>query len=290
MKKRIITGICVALFWIALLIWAPTWCLFPVLLVVMWRCLHEYNVMLKNAKLERSPLFLLLAGTAWLIECYKQSNWGFLLIVTVLFILFLRVLLDPKVGRPIEMLGTTLLGFIYIPFMLGFFLFLAQFQSYYALPQLTREGIYLAAFVALVTKAGDVGAYAVGMAFGKHKMCPRISPKKTWEGLAGGLALSAALGAGFVWLAQNKFNPENFMTLRHFSLLEAALVGLVLCAIGVFGDLIESQLKRATQIKDSGHFLPGMGGLLDVFDSLMFTPAAFYFYLLATHQHGRIFF
>ena len=295
MKKRIITGICVSLFWLTLLLWAPTWCLFPVLLAATLVCIHEYCAMLKRAGMEVSQKFLMAAGAVWLVACFAKQHminyWTvqpiFLSFVylpmvvfpVLIFLLFARVLFDSKIKNPFEMLGTTILGFLYIPFMLGFFICLAQWQIM-APFTLSREGIFLAFFVALVTKAGDSGAFAVGMKFGKHKMFPRISPKKSWEGLVGGLALSGVIGVVFVWLAQNVFPAAHFATIRQFSLTEAAIVSVVLCGIGVIGDLIESQLKRATNTKDSSSILPGMGGLLDNFDSLLFTPAAFYFYLL----------
>ena len=314
MKKRIITGVCVALFWIALLAWAPTWCMFPVLLAATLACVWEYCGMLKRAGMEASRKFLMVAGVAWLAWCYafpiytaSELSWyqhylnqndpdaffdfaiaglvsqgTLMLLVAGLFALFLRVLFAPKIKRPLEMLGTTLLGFFYAPFMLGFFIRLAQWGAKDGF-EISREGIFLAAFLALVVKAGDTGAYAAGMAFGRHKMFPRISPKKSWEGLIGGLALSAVASVGFVWFAQNVFPAGHFSTLRQFSLLEAAVAGVFLCGVGVLGDLVESQLKRATDIKDSGGMFPGMGGLLDMFDSLIFAAPAFYFYLLLFH-------
>ena len=315
MKKRIITGVCVALFWIALLAWAPTWCMFPVLLAVTLACVWEYCKMLKNAGMEVARNMLMAAGAIWLGVCYAiphafpdvfQTPWirqyplwfsrqililcdnsrfplVEALLVAGLFALFCRVLFDPKVKRPFEMLGATVLGFLYIPFMLGFFIRLAQLNAE-APPapfEITRLGIMLAAYVALVAKAGDCGAYAAGMAFGKTKMFPRVSPKKSWAGLAGGLVLSTYVSMACVWLARKGF--VQCVVLRNFTLFEAAIVGFTLCAIGVVGDLVESLLKRATDTKDSGGIFPGMGGLLDVFDSLIFTVPAFYFYLLLMH-------
>jgi CDP-diglyceride synthetase len=312
MIKRIITGICVALFWVTLLAWAPTWCMFPVLLGCTLVCIWEYCNMVKRGGMEVSRKFLLTFGALWLAWCYvfpifpaRESFWynyymaqgspdtffdlsisilnfqfSFMLLITGLFALFFRVLFAPKVKNPLEMLGTTLLGFFYVPLMLGFFIRLAQWGAT-DLFAITREGILLAAYLALIVKAGDCGAYATGMAFGKHKMFPRISPKKSWEGLAGGLALPTLLSMGVVWLAQKEF--ITCAVLKNFSFCEAAIVGFVLCAIGVFGDLVESMLKRATNTKDSSETFPGRGGLLDIFDSLIFAPAAFYFYLLIVY-------
>jgi len=312
MKKRIITGVCVALFWIVLLAWAPTWCMFPVLLAATLVCVWEYCAMVKRGGMEVAQNLLMAAGAIWLAICYAmphgfpdlfQKQWfgqypqWFMnpilamcdnsrfplveaLLVAGLFALFCRVLFDPRVKRPFEMLGSTVLGFLYIPFMLGFFIRLAQLNAE-APPapfEITRCGIILAAYVALVTKAGDSGAYAAGVAFGKRKMFPRVSPKKSWVGLLGGLALSTYVSMACVWLAQKGY--VQCAVLKEFQMYEAAIVGFTLCGIGVIGDLVESLLKRATNTKDSGGMFPGMGGLLDVFDSLIFTVPAFYYYLL----------
>ncbi len=110
----------------------------------------------------------------------------------------------------------------------------------------------------------DTGAYIAGMTMGKHKMIPRISPKKSWEGFAGGIVLSLIVG----WLIAAPFG-----ILNHYQWI--ILAGII-SITGVFGDLLESSLKRSLDIKDSGHFLPGHGGVLDRFDSIFISvPAAF---------------
>ena len=124
----------------------------------------------------------------------------------------------------------------------------------------------------------DVGGYAVGMKFGRHKMFPRISPAKSWEGLAGGVLLSVMSSVIVVHLAHTwSVIPETPLT--HLSLPVAAGLGLVFSLIGVIGDLVESMFKRSVQTKDSGGVLPGLGGVLDVFDSLIFAPAVMCFLL-----------
>jgi phosphatidate cytidylyltransferase len=111
-------------------------------------------------------------------------------------------------------------------------------------------------------------------------MLPRISPKKSWEGLAGGLATAMAVSAGIV-LAAKRFAWLPGGPLAELSALHALVLGLVLGIVGVLGDLVESMFKRSVNTKDSAGLLPGGGGgILDMFDSLTFTPAVLYFYLV----------
>ena len=113
----------------------------------------------------------------------------------------------------------------------------------------------------------DTGAYLVGSLIGKHKLFERISPKKSWEGFFGGLILSLASSQAFAWFAPEK-NRMNWMG------LEATVV-----LFGTWGDLIESLLKRTLGVKDSGNVLPGHGGMLDRFDSVMLAVPASYIYI-----------
>ena len=200
-----------------------------------------------------------------------------LVLVALMFGVLLRVLFDSRIQRPVEHAGVTVLGFFYLPFMLSFFIRLAQWGATecFSIPS-ARVGVFLASYIALVVKLGDVGAFAVGLSIGKHKMFPRISPKKSWEGLAGGLAASMAASVAMVWIAKawSLGGPLTTLSPGH-----AAVLGLALGAVGVLGDLVESMFKRAVNIKDSAGLLPGMGGILDMFDSLVFTPAVLYFYL-----------
>lgn len=126
-------------------------------------------------------------------------------------------------------------------------------------------------YLLAVTKFSDMGAYAVGVLFGRHKMIPHISPAKSWEGLIG-----AALGSGLAaWSMHAIFGPA----LGAVSGVSALLLPMVICALAISGDLAESVLKRCLSTKDSGHALPGIGGVLDLTDSILFTAPVLYFYL-----------
>jgi len=143
---------------------------------------------------------------------------------------------------------------------------------------LSSGGIFLAFYASLVVKGADVGGYAAGMRFGRHKMFPRISPAKSWEGLAGGLALSVLCSVVVVAVAHH-CSVVPLTPLSRLSYPLAVGLGLLLGGVGVIGDLVESMFKRSVQAKDSSGILPGMGGMLDVFDSLLFAPAVLYFLL-----------
>jgi phosphatidate cytidylyltransferase len=136
-------------------------------------------------------------------------------------------------------------------------------------------------YLILVVKASDIGAYLVGSTCGRHKLFPRVSPGKTWEGLAGGLATGVLMSVLFcAWLRLGPVDPHTTAA-GHLVIgpVDAWVLGFLLSAIGVLGDLIESLLKRSAGLKDSGNHVPGMGGVLDVLDSLLFAAPALYFYL-----------
>lgn len=122
------------------------------------------------------------------------------------------------------------------------------------------DGLIWAVFTLLVTWATDVGAYLGGMALGRHKLAPAISPGKSWEGGISGIAAAALAGAV---LSRFMGSPAQF----------AALAGAMLGVLAELGDLVESSLKRFAKVKDSGSIIPGHGGVLDRFDSLLFTGA-----------------
>ncbi len=151
-----------------------------------------------------------------------------------------------------------LFGVLYVGFPLG------TVVSTRSLP----AGEFLVLFLAVVTWASDTGAYYTGTLWGKHPLLPSVSPKKTVEGVLGGLALAV----GVALLAQWWFASQ-------LSLSDAVILGILLTVTGLLGDLFESVIKRCAGVKDSGGILPGHGGMLDRLDSLLFTAPAFYYYV-----------
>jgi phosphatidate cytidylyltransferase len=127
-------------------------------------------------------------------------------------------------------------------------------------------GLYLVVGIVVVTKFADAGAYFAGRAFGRSKLCEHVSPGKTLEGLAGGMLTAVLAGwIYFSWLAPWVFGADNVSV----GLLGVCLLGILVTLAGVSGDLLESVFKREMGHKDSGHSLPGLGGLWDVTDSLL---------------------
>lgn len=183
----------------------------------------------------------------------------------ILFVLGLcvRQFLSKSNPEAITAIATTLFGLMYVPWLLNFI----QKINFY--PYV--EGQYYVLYFILVTKFSDLGAYVTGSLFGKHKMIPRISPGKTWEGFAGAIVISTAASVAYATIARNHL-PE--MTILH-----AIILGVVLSSAAVIGDLIESLFKREAGVKDSGRFFPGIGGILDLMDSLLFNAPLMYLYL-----------
>jgi phosphatidate cytidylyltransferase len=187
--------------------------------------------------------------------------------IIVLFVLSLcvRQFMSRRVSTGILAISTTLFGFMYVPWLLNFI------QKINFFGQAGVEGAYYVLYFVLVTKFSDCGAYAVGSLIGKHKMIPRISPGKTWEGFGGAIVVSTAASVIFARLAGAHLAG---MTLMH-----SIILGIILSLAAVVGDLIESLFKREAGLKDSGHFFPGIGGILDLLDSLLFNAPIMYLYL-----------
>ncbi len=185
----------------------------------------------------------------------------------ILFVLGLcvRQFLSRCVSTGIIAISTTLFGLMYVPWLLNFI------QKINFFGQAGVEGQYYVLYFVLVTKFSDCGAYAVGSLLGRHKMIPRISPGKTWEGFAGAVLVSTAASVIFARLAGSHLAG---MTLAH-----SIILGVILSIAAVVGDLIESLFKREAGLKDSGHLFPGIGGILDLLDSLLFNAPIMYLYL-----------
>lgn len=193
------------------------------------------------------------------------KNWELLFIVLALLLIFILQFNRKVNANAIVGISTTLFAVLYVSW---FFSFLIKIR--YLLPG--AAGVKLLAFILLITKMGDIGALLIGSRFGRHPLIFRISPNKTVEGCFGGLAVSI-LSA---FLAQS-FIPESL----NFSIWHILGLGLFFGGIGQVGDLSESLIKRDCGVKNSSKILGGLGGVLDVVDSILFTAPAFYFYMSA---------
>ncbi len=215
---------------------------------------------------------LLIVGVPYVLAYYYDEPEvlaklpvGFL--VLALVVCCIRVLGERDVTSRIEAITSTMMGLLFVPFMLHFLVAILMRSGF------EGDNLVLCLWTVAVSKFCDVGALLSGLAFGKHKMAPNISPKKTWEGAVGGVLISAGLGATIAWFASEYLSPT-------LTPLAAALIALPLAIVTIVSDLIESALKRRADTKDTGALIPGIGGAFDLTDSLILTAPVAYFIFL----------
>ena len=155
-------------------------------------------------------------------------------------------------------------GIIYIPLTLSFIFLLRTM----------KDGVFFVWLVSFITVMTDIWGYTIGKLFGRHKLPLPVSPNKTWEGYVGAFILQLVFTLGFY------AGVRRFFSVPDYAVLEIVCISVLLYITAVFGDLFESLIKRNADYKDSGHLLPGHGGLLDRVDSIMFAMPVFYFYLV----------
>jgi phosphatidate cytidylyltransferase len=226
---------------------------------------------------KQSGLFCgaLIFANSWYFLIHNPGHARFvhfgeeLVLVFSLLGALIRLVIVPETHKaPIITAALTVLGLLYVPFLFNFVALLA-FQ-----PGDMEQNRFLLIYLLAVTKFSDVGAYVIGSIIGRHKMIPRISPGKTWEGFAGAILTSLVISVVLTWV----MGPHVAM----LSLADSIILGLLLPLVSVVGDLAESVVKRDASIKDSGHSIPGIGGALDLIDSILFTAPVLYFYLQFT--------
>jgi len=225
----------------------------------------EFYRMLKRTGLDPFDRLGLMVGAIVVLAPYYLEN-HFIQTTDVLagaVVLFaLRILGEREPHNRMETLAATLFGVLYVPFMLQFLV------RTIVLYDDKSTGLMLGLWLVAVAKFCDVGALLAGLAFGRHKMAPNISPKKTWEGAIGGLIVSAGIGAWLVRLDRlGCFGGPYFP--GDFTPLSAALMAMPIAAAAITSDLVESIIKRRAEVKDTGQLIPGIGGAFDLTDSLI---------------------
>jgi len=225
-------------------------------------CFKEWGVF--GGLLLIASTFFYLSGVLGIQEAPAKAN-DFETSLLIIFVLGLcvRQFVSTHNTAGILAISTTLFGLMYVPWLLNFI------QKINFFPK--ANGTYYVLYFILVTKFSDTGAYAVGSLLGKHKMIPRISPGKTWEGFAGAVAVSTLASLLFAHFTGERLTGMNW---KH-----AVILGILLSTSAVIGDLIESLFKREAGVKDSGNYFPGIGGILDLLDSLLFNAPLMYLYL-----------
>ena len=214
----------------------------------------------------REPLIYL--GLLWALALvlsphYMSPDVLPIVITATMLISLIWLLRRPSKERAFHNWAWTIVGALYVGWMLSYWLNLRGLED-------GRNWVYLAM---LTTFANDTGAFFIGRARGKHKLAPAISAAKTREGAIGGL-MCAILGAMVIATALNLISPFTF---RYWQII---LLGFLVGLFAQLGDLVESSLKRNMGVKESGNLLPGHGGMLDRFDSLIFVGAVVYYYVI----------
>ena len=203
-----------------------------------------------------------------------RGTWDAVVLFLVTIGIFLRQFPQKDNPHPLRTIGGTLFGILYVGLLWNF---LTKLLLFGRPPDFAASiywpGRWLLLYAVFAAKFTDIGAYLVGCAIGRHKLIPRISPGKSWEGVFGGVLVGTLVGTLYVWGLRDVFAPLGLTWPR------ALPLGLVLSVCAVVGDLTESLFKRAANVKDSGGVVPGMGGILDVLDSILFTAPAVYLFL-----------
>lgn len=259
MTKRIITSLILIVISALAIIYYPLFGAFTILFTFC--ALYEFFYMVEKKGVRLFKPIGLFVGTLIPITIFFRfsvsEGWQFLAVIIGLFLFFILELTKKKTHQPILSISATIFGIIYISWCFSFILRI----------RLLSEGASLVTFLLLVTKSSDIGAYFWGKKLGKTLLLERVSPKKTIEGAIGGFFTSLAVGVLYSFFIKSIDFWEKFFLI------------IILAIISQLGDLFESLIKRDCQVKDSGRVLPGMGGVLDVIDSIIFTAPTFYLYV-----------
>jgi phosphatidate cytidylyltransferase len=262
--KRIITGVLIAIV-VSFVIWFGEPLLTAFACLVAAIAAFEYYKIVKNEHIQPFTYFGIIFSVLLVLNAHSQ--WPFtlpLILVLATLIPLIWMIFRSNKDNSFVNWSWTISGIIYTGWLL----------SFYVLMRALNQGMGWVFLVLACTALCDVFAYAVGSKIGKHALASSVSPGKTWEGSAGGLAASII----FAVVVSVCFNlPINYW--------QMIVAGVVIGILSQLGDLVESLLKRNMKTKDAGSLLPGHGGILDRIDShLLVAPVAYYLILLATNQ------
>jgi phosphatidate cytidylyltransferase len=223
-----------------------------------------------SKRLGVSAALILSTLTYWWGPSGAHHSLGIFLAAFVITIM-LRELFRPDMAFPIYDIATTMFGVFYVGWLMLHLLLLRELPREFGLPDAAGSSFVLYAF--LLAWACDTGAYFTGLSIGRHPLAPKVSPKKSVEGAIGGFM--ACVGAAFlgrVWFVRDAGGAP------YLTIGQTLALGVLVGVAAQLGDLVESLLKRDARVKDTSAMIPGHGGVLDRFDSLLFSaPVAYYF-------------
>jgi phosphatidate cytidylyltransferase len=266
LRARLATAAVAIPLLLLLILYAPPLLFAVVVMVIGIGGLAEYAVMAFPTRLGERILTIVLGstvvigGAAHSIPQLLTAAVALTVAALLVWILFAR----PDFEQGLRDVGIALVGIFYVGFFMPHFIWLHTADS--------RSGPLWVIFVLLIGMAGDSGGYAVGHAFGRHKLMPRVSPGKTVEGAVGIIVISVAAGAA-----------AKLIFLTGVTWTRVLVLSVIMAILGQLGDLTESVMKRTFEVKESGWFFPGHGGVLDRLDSLLFPVAFLYYHISLIH-------
>jgi phosphatidate cytidylyltransferase len=251
--KRLLTALALIPAIVYVVLWANYWTFLAVLTAVALLCYYEYSGIAEGYGFGR--LNLMGYGAGVLLLVWQAESWP--LVTAIALVALAASMRADNLSKTLPRAALLLMGVVYVFGCWKCALALRQDYSHHWLM-----------YALLLNWAGDTGAYYIGRIFGKHKMAPRVSPMKSWEGAAASVAISVLVGGAYLF----RFIPGTNL---------AAAIGLTLVAnvAGQLGDLAESAIKRGASVKDSSGILPGHGGFLDRVDSTLFTLPVIYLWV-----------
>ncbi len=228
--------------------------------------LREFYALVSRMGIEPFDRFgMVIAAVMMLAPRYLDPRIGAGELLALAVVVFsVRILGEREPHTRVETLAWSLFGVVYVPFMLQFLVRILVLNTPHE-----HTGLTLAIWTIAASKFCDMGALLTGLAIGRHKMSPNISPKKTWEGAVGGVFFSAGIGATLAYFCRD-WLPANFTPLL------AAAFAVPIGILAIVSDLIESVIKRRADAKDAGATIPGIGGVFDLSDSLILTAPVGY--------------
>lgn len=266
MLPRFVSSILLIIFCYLVIFVFPNWFFTLVVMSFIAVGLYEFFSLVEKKGIPVYKYFGVFVGAMIPLSIYLRfeptRGWELAFITALCLLLFILQFVRRESAHAIVGVSTTLFAILYVAWFFSFFLKLKLLGD-----DTFADGSRLVAYLLLVTKSGDMGAYFVGTYFGRHALIARISPKKSVEGAFGGFVFSLAASMLCKFLI-----PQ----LEYFHLV---ILGILLGALAQVGDLSESLIKRDCGVKDSSVFFPGLGGVLDIIDSLLFTAPVFYFYV-----------
>ena len=268
--KRFLSSLGLFFLLIGTLYWFPRPIVAVVIASFIGMGLYEFYNLIEKKGYRPFKIYSISMGVLVVVSCYyaivyKGPEYANLYIESVLSFAIITLLIKHAFRKNgssvIGDCSVAILGLVYVAYLFTFIIKLRYIPGI-----VNGAGIIVSLFC--ITKICDVGAYLFGRKFGKHKLIPRISAKKTVEGAIAGIVSSVLLAMLF-----------RLCMLKFMSVIAVIGLGILLGISGMVGDLIESLIKRDAQVKDSGTLLPGIGGVLDLFDSLFFSAPVMFFYL-----------